>query len=79
MKRLLKLMLCLCMSAVLIGCSGQRRTRIAYTVYPQAGPEEVDRLVTQELEQVGAPIEGLDSISSQSLENVSYIQTFSRQ
>ena len=34
MKRLLKLMLCLCMSAVLIGCSGQRRTRIAYTVYP---------------------------------------------
>lgn len=34
MKRLLKLMLCLCMSVVLIGCSGQRRTRIAYTVYP---------------------------------------------
>lgn len=34
MKRLLKLMLCLCMSSVLIGCSGQRRTRIAYTVYP---------------------------------------------
>ena len=46
---------------------------IAYTVYPQAGPEEVDRLVTQELEQVGATIEGLDSISSQSLENVSYM------
>lgn len=46
---------------------------IAFTVYPQAGPEEVDRLVSQELEKVGATIEGLDSITSQSMENVSYM------
>lgn len=46
---------------------------IAFTMYPQAGPEEVDRLVSQELEQVGATIEGLESVTSQSMENVSYM------
>lgn len=46
---------------------------IAFTMYPQAGPEEVDRLVSQELEQVGATIEGLESVTSQSMENISYM------
>lgn len=46
---------------------------IAFTTYPQAGPEEVDRLVSQELEQVGATIEGLKSVTSQSMENISYM------
>lgn len=46
---------------------------IVYTVYPQAGPEEVDRLVSQKLENVGATIEGLDGIMSRSSENFSYM------
>lgn len=46
---------------------------IVYTVYPQAGPEEVDRLVSQKLENVGATIEGLNGIIAQSRENVSYM------
>lgn len=46
---------------------------IVYTVYPGAGPDEVDRLVSQELEDVGATITGLDSINSRSMENVSYM------
>ena len=44
---------------------------LVYTVYPQASPEEVDELVSQELEKVGATIQGLESITSQSRENVS--------
>lgn len=44
---------------------------IVYTVYPQASPEEVDKLVTQELEKVGATITGLDKITSRSSENLS--------
>lgn len=46
---------------------------IVYTIYPQAGPEEVDRLVSQKLENVGATIEGLDGIIAQSNENFSYM------
>ncbi len=46
---------------------------IAYTVYPGAGPDEVDRLVSQELEDVGATITGLDGVTSRSMENVSYM------
>ena len=44
---------------------------IVSTIYPQASPEEVDELVTQELEKVGATIKGLSSIMAQSRENVS--------
>ena len=46
---------------------------IVFTIYPQAGPEEVDRLVSQELEDVGATIEGLDGVTSRSMENMSYM------
>ena len=46
---------------------------IAFATYPQAGPEEVDRLVAQELEDVGATIEGLDSISTRSYSNYCYV------
>lgn len=46
---------------------------IVYTVYPQAGPEEVERLVSDKIENVGGTIEGLEDIQSQSMENVSYM------
>lgn len=45
---------------------------IAIARYPQAGPEEVDRLVAQKLEKVGATIKGLDSIQTRSFENYCY-------
>lgn len=44
---------------------------IVYTVYPQAGPEEVERLVSRKIENVGGTIKGLESITSYSAENVS--------
>lgn len=46
---------------------------IAYTVYPQAGPEEVERLVSREIENSAGAVAGLDSIESQSSENVSTV------
>lgn len=46
---------------------------IAFTVYPKAGPEEVDRLVSQKLESVGATVEGLDAVMARSMENMSYV------
>ncbi len=44
---------------------------IVYTMYPQAGPEEVERLVSRKIENVGGTIKGLESITSYSMENVS--------
>lgn len=41
------------------------------TVYPQAGPEDVERLVTREIEEGCGTIAGLDGIYSQSMENMS--------
>lgn len=45
---------------------------IAFATYPQAGPEEVDRLVAQELENMGATVQGLDTIMTRSYENYCY-------
>lgn len=42
-------------------------------VYPQSGPEEVERLVTKEIEEECGTISGLDSINSYSSENVSMV------
>ncbi len=47
---------------------------IAYTIYPQAGPEEVERQVSRKLENCAGAVAGLDSITTQSQENVSYVQ-----
>lgn len=44
---------------------------IVYTPYPQAGPEEVERLVSRKIENIGGTIKGLESITSYSMENVS--------
>ncbi len=46
---------------------------VAMVVYPGAAPDQVDRLVAQELEDVGATIEGLDSVQSQSMQNRCYM------
>ncbi|MDD3414680.1 MAG: efflux RND transporter permease subunit [Lachnospiraceae bacterium] len=46
---------------------------IVYTLYPQAGPEEVERLVSNKIENIGGTIAGLDSVMSQSMENMSYM------
>ncbi len=46
---------------------------IVTTVYPQAGPEEVERLVTQKIEGAGGTIGGLNTIQSSSSENVSLV------
>ena len=43
------------------------------TVYPQAGPEEVERLVTKKLEEGCGTISGLDTTTSYSFENMSMI------
>ena len=42
-------------------------------VYPQAGPEEVERLVSKEIEDACGTISGLDTITSYSRENVSMV------
>lgn len=43
------------------------------TVYPQAGPEEVERLVTEEIEDGCGTLSGLDSVDSWSQENMSMV------
>lgn len=42
-------------------------------IYPQAGPEEVERLVSKEIEGECGTISGLDTITSYSRENVSMV------
>lgn len=46
---------------------------IVTTVYPQAGPEEVERLVTEKIEDACSTISGLDTTTSTSQENVSMV------
>lgn len=46
---------------------------IVMTTYPGADPESVDELVTSVVEDAGATLNGLDSITSQSSENVSMV------
>ncbi len=46
---------------------------IAMVVYSGASPDQVDRLVAQELEEVGATITGLSTVQSQSMENMCYM------
>ena len=46
---------------------------VAMIVYPGAAPDQIDRLVAQELEDVGATIEGLDTVQSRSMQNMCYM------
>lgn len=46
---------------------------LVMTVYPQAGPEDVERLVTEEVEDGCGTLSGLDKIYSQSQENMSMV------
>lgn len=46
---------------------------LVMTVYPQAGPEDVERLVTEEIEDGCGTIAGLDGVYSQSEENMSMV------
>lgn len=46
---------------------------LVMTVYPQAGPEDVERLVTEEIEDGCGTLSGLDSVYSQSQENMSMV------
>ena len=46
---------------------------LVMTVYPQAGPEDVERLVTEEVEDGCGTIAGLDGVYSQSQENMSMV------
>lgn len=46
---------------------------LVVTVYPQAGPEDVERLVTEEVEDGCGTLSGLDKIYSQSQENMSMV------
>ncbi len=46
---------------------------VVTTVYPQAGPEEVERLVTEKIEDACATISGLDTTQSISNENYSSV------
>lgn len=46
---------------------------IAFVPYPGANPDEVDKLVAQELEDVGSTISGLKTVSSRSMENIAYM------
>lgn len=46
---------------------------VAMITYPGAAPDQVDRLVAQELEDVGATIEGLDTVQSQCMQNMCYM------
>ncbi len=46
---------------------------LVMTVYPQAGPEDVERLVTEKIEDGLGTIAGLDNIYSSSWENMSMV------
>lgn len=46
---------------------------IVYTIYPGAGPEEVENLVTRPIEQNLASLSGMDSLQSTSSENMSMV------
>ena len=46
---------------------------IIQTVYPQAGPEDVEKLVTKKIEDTCGTISGLDQVMSRSMENVSLV------
>lgn len=46
---------------------------IVMTTYPGADPESVDELVTSVVEDAGSTLNGLDSVTSQSSENVSMV------
>lgn len=46
---------------------------IVYTVYPQAGPEDVERLVTEKIEDACSTVAGLDTTQSQSQDNMSVV------
>lgn len=46
---------------------------IVMTVYPGADPESVDELVTSVVEDAGATLNGIDSVTSQSSENMSMV------
>lgn len=46
---------------------------IVSTVYPQAGPEEIDRLVTTKIEDTCSTIEGVDTVQSMSQESASMV------
>lgn len=46
---------------------------LVMTVYPQAGPEDVERLVSEEIEDGCGTIAGIDNVYSQSQENMSIV------
>ena len=46
---------------------------LVMTVYPQAGPEDVERLVTEKIEDGCGTISGLDNTYSYSQENMSMV------
>ena len=46
---------------------------IVMTTYPGADPESVDELVTKVVEDSGSTLNGIDSVTSQSAENVSMV------
>ncbi|MDD2971048.1 MAG: efflux RND transporter permease subunit [Lachnospiraceae bacterium] len=46
---------------------------IVFTVYPQAGPEDVEKLVTEKIEDACATVSGLDTTQSQSQDNMSIV------
>ncbi|MCL2087484.1 MAG: efflux RND transporter permease subunit [Oscillospiraceae bacterium] len=46
---------------------------IVYTVYPNAGPEDVEKLVTREIESAVGAISGVRRITSNSMENFSLV------
>ena len=46
---------------------------IVMTTYPGADPESVDELVTKVVEDSGSTLNGIDSVTSQSAENISMV------
>lgn len=46
---------------------------LVITTYPQAGPEDVERLVTKEIEDELGTLAGLENVYSSSMENVSMV------
>ena len=46
---------------------------LVMTVYPQAGPEDVERLVSEEIEDGCGTIAGIDNVYSKSQENMSIV------
>ena len=46
---------------------------LVITTYPQAGPEDVERLVTKEIEDELGTLAGLENIYSSSMENMSMV------